>query len=114
LLKQSLGNPKAQLGKFTNFVKSKCAITAASALIITPSVLGIVDQVTAGRNLPTTNVTVILIAAAIVLFIIAGMIGEGIIQNILLGGVIGLVVNALLTVPQIGNAVSRVSRSRSG
>ena len=109
----TIKNPKAQIGKFTTFLKSGAAITAASAIVITPAVLGIVDQVTAGKNLPIQNVTAVLIVAAIILFVIAGFFG-GMIQSILLGGVIGLVVNALLTIPAVGGAVSRVSRSRSG
>lgn len=113
LITQSIKNPKAQIGKFTTFLKSGAAITAASAMLITPAVLGIVDQVTAKSNLPISNVTIVLLLAAVVLFVVAGFFG-GIIQNILLGGVIGLVVNALLTVPAIGGAVSRVSRTRSG
>ncbi len=82
-------------------------------MVFTPTVLGIVDQITASSKIPTTNVTIILLVAAIILLVIAGMIG-GFIQSILLGGVIGLVVNALLTIPAVGKAVSRVSRTRSG
>ena len=113
LIGQDIKNPKAQIGKFTRFLKSEGAITAASAMIVTPAVLGIVDQVTAKSGFPVSNVTIVLLIAAVVLFTIAGFF-SGIIQNILLGGVIGLVVNALLTVPAIGGAVGRVSRTRSG
>ena len=113
MIGQSIKNPKAQIGKFTTFLKSGAAITAASAMLITPAVLGLVDQVTAGSKFPVSNVTAVLLIAAIVLFVIASFFG-GIIQSILLGGVIGLVVNALLTIPAVGSAVSRVSRTRSG
>lgn len=113
MLSNKIKNPTAQIGKFTNFLKSKEALSAGSAMIITPAILGIVDQVSAKTKFPVKNITAVLLIAALVLFVIAGFF-SGIIQSILLGGVIGLVVNALLTIPTVGNAVGRVSRTRSG
>ena len=103
----AIRSPKLQVSKFTNFLTSDQAITAASAIIITPAVLGFVSRLTSRSGFLVQHATVALLLSAILVFIVAGMM-SGVIRSVLLGASIGIFVNAMLTVAPIAAAVNRI------
>jgi len=76
--------PKLKIGGFTDFIKSEKMITIASAILITPIVMALVQNIIAKVPFLRDNFLVGMIIASIVIFILAGMVG-GIFQAILLG-----------------------------
>ena len=113
-MQQLLKKPEMQIGNFKKLITSEKSITAASAILVTPAVLGIVDQVSKRSNFLVRNITIALLLAAFVAFILAGLF-SGILQDIVLGVSIGLFVNALMTLTPFSNAIGRItSKVKSG
>ena len=103
-----------QIGNFKKLITSGKAVAIASAILVTPAVLTIVDQVSKRSNFLVRNITIALFLAAFVAFILAGLF-SGILQDIILGVSIGLFVNALMTLSPVANAVGRItSKVKSG
>ena len=111
-MKTMIKNPNAQLGRYKNFVMSGEAITAASTVIATPIILSIVQRVIANNSILSKYVGLSLILASIVIFIIAGYF-MGTIRQIGLGMAVGILINGLLTFPQIASLVGRISTTAS-
>ena len=109
-MKAMIKNPNAQLGRYKMFVTSGEAVTAASTVIITPLILQIVNRVIANNSFLSKYVGLSLILASIVIFIIAGYF-SGYIRQIGLGMAVGVLINGLLTFPQIASLVGRISAS---
>ena len=89
-------------------IKSEKAVTAASAILATPVVMTVVDQVRQRSNFLIRNVTIALLLASLVAFILAGFF-SGTLQDILFGVSIGLLVNGLLTLSPFSNAIGRIT-----
>lgn len=101
---------KVQIGKFTDFLKSGEVVTVASALLITPVILGTVSSF--GANLPVIGdrIWIIFLIASIVIFSVASMF-TGLIKNILLGLSVGLAINSFLSTQFGAQLVSRFIRT---
>jgi len=101
---------KVQIGKFTDFLKSGEVVTVASALLITPVILGTVSSF--GANLPVIGdrIWIIFLIASIVIFSVASMF-TGIIKNVLLGLSVGLAINSMLSTQFGAQLVSRFIRT---
>ena len=86
-----------KIGKFADFRQSDAVITTASAILLTPLILGTITQF--GSRIPAigNRLWIIFLIASIVVFSIAGMLGKGMVQDIVLGLSIGLALNALLS-----------------
>lgn len=113
-MQQLLKKPEMQVGNFMKLIKSDSAITAASAVLATPAVMVFVDKISGRFSFLSRNVTIALILASFVAFILSGLF-SGILQNIVFGISIGLLVNALMTLSPFSNAIGRITnRVKSG
>jgi hypothetical protein len=99
-----------KIGKFADFLKSDAVITTASAILLTPLILGTVTQF--GSRIPAVGnrLWIIFLIASIIVFSIASMF-SGMIQDIVLGLSIGLAINALLSTSFGAGLLSRISRT---
>ena len=109
-----MANLKSTVGGFKGFITSDIVIVAASAIFLTPITLGIVSGI--GGRIPGigNNITLILLVASIVVFMLSGMVGNflrGKLKPVLLGISIGLFFNAF-TSTLVGNRI--VNRLRPG
>lgn len=104
----------SKIGGFKGFITSDVMFVVIGAVFLTPITLGIVAGL--GGKIPGigNNITLILLIASIVVFLLAGAVGEmikGKLRPVLLGISIGLLFNAF-TSTQVGNRL--VNRLRPG
>lgn len=109
-----MANLKSTVGGFKGFITSDIVIVAASAIFLTPLTLGLVAGI--GGKIPGVgnNITLILLIASIVVFMLSGAVGgmlRGKLKPVLLGISVGLFFNAF-TSTQVGNRL--VNRLRPG
>jgi len=93
---------------FTNFIKSDEMITVASAILVTPLILGTVLNL--GSNVPFVgqNVWVLLLIASFVVFGLSSMVPKGFMRSIVMGVGAGLFINFLITNPLTGRFFNRI------
>ncbi len=82
---QILKKPSLKLGGFTSFVQSKEFVAVASAILITPVVLGLVTNLIGRLPFLRNNFAVGMIFASLFIFILAGMFGDGMLRAVILG-----------------------------
>jgi len=99
-----------KITKFVDFLKSDAVITSASAILLTPIILGTVTQF--GSRIPAVGnrLWIIFLIASIIVFSIASMF-SGIIQDIVLGLSIGLFINAFLATSFGAGLLQRFTRT---
>lgn len=82
---QIFKKPSLKVGGFTNFIQSNEFIAVASAVLITPVILGIVTNLISRVPLLRNNFAIGMLVASILIFILAGMFGSGMLRSVLLG-----------------------------
>ena len=82
---QILKKPSLRLGGFTSFVRSKEFVAVASAVLITPIVLSSVTALIGRLPFLRNNFAIGMIVASAIIFILAGMFGDGMIRAVVLG-----------------------------
>jgi len=90
------------IGQFTDFITSNEMVTVASAILVTPIILGSV--VNFGSSVPFigTNVWVILLIASFIIFGLTSMVPTGKARALVMGIGAGLFINFLITNPLTG------------
>ena len=101
------GKSALKLGKFSSFITSAPVIAVASAIILTPIFTRYLLPIIARIPYLGEHTTLALIAVALVLFIIAGMVGMGTLKVIFLGAAAGVLINAFIS---SGTGVSLIGR----
>lgn len=91
------GKSALKLNKFSMFITSAPVIAVASAIILTPIFTRYLLPIIANLPYLKAHPTLALIAVALVLFIIAGMIGSGTLKVIFLGAAAGALINAFIS-----------------
>jgi len=92
---QILSKPSLRLGGYTSFIKSNEFVAVASAVLITPVVLGMVTSFG-------------MIVASIIIFIIAGMFGSGMLRAVVLGISAGVLLVGLQSTSFVQSALNRL------
>lgn len=101
--------PKIKLEKFTSFVKSNEMIAVASAVLITPVVLGTVTALISRFPLLRDNFAIGLIVAAFFIILLAAMIPNRMIKSIVLGVAAGTLITAFQSTTLAQNLLGRLS-----
>lgn len=91
------GKVGSSVNGFMSFVTSREAIAVASAVILTTFVSNYILPLVGRIPVIGANPTIALLAAAVIVFIVARFIGNGVLRSILLGVVAGMTINAILT-----------------
>lgn len=89
-----LKTPQLQLGKFTEFIKSKEVIAVGAAILITPVLLSTITAVVSRFPLLRDNFAIGLAIAAFVIFLISSMF-SGMPRAIILGVAAGVLITAI-------------------
>jgi len=94
---------------FTNFATSNEMITVASAILVTPLILGSVASL--GTNLPVigNNVWAVLLIASFIVFGLSSLVPAGMLRSIVIGVAGGLFINFLITNPISGRFFNRIT-----
>ena len=103
----SRGKSALKLGKFSSFITSAPVIAVASAIILTPIFTRYLLPIIAKLPYLKDHPTLALVAVALVLFIIAGMVGMGTLKVIFLGAAAGALINAFIS---SGTGISIIGR----
>ena len=91
------GKVGGSINGFMSFITSREAIAVASAVVLTTFVSNYILPLVGRIPVIGRNPTIALLAAAVIVFIIARFIGNGILRSVLLGVVAGMTINAILT-----------------
>ena len=92
----SLTKPKVSLGKFVQFIKSKEMIAVASAILVTPVILGTITSIVSRFPLLRDNIAIGLVVGSFIVFIIAMMFSpNGIARAILIGVAAGTLITGI-------------------
>lgn len=104
-----LKTPSLRLGGFTSFVKSKEFVAVASAVLITPVILGLVTSMVSRLPLLRNNFAVGMLVASIIIFIIAMMFGDGLLRAVILGISAGVLIVGIQSLSFVQSALNRLS-----
>lgn len=104
-----LKTPSLRLSGFTSFVKSKEFVAVASAVLITPVVLGLVTSMVSRLPLLRNNFAVGMLVASIIIFIIAMMFGDGLLRAVILGISAGVLIVGVQSLSFVQSALNRLS-----
>ena len=105
---QILSKPSLKLGGFTNFIKSNEFVAVASAVLITPIILGMVTNLIGRLPFLRNNFAIGMIVASIIIFIIAGMFGSGMLRAVVLGISAGVLLVGLQSTSFVQGALNRL------
>jgi len=105
---QILSKPSLKLGGFTNFIKSNEFVAVASAVLITPVVLGMVTSLIGRIPFLQNNFAIGMIVASLIIFIIAGMFGSGMLRAVVLGISAGVFLVGLQSTTFVQSALNRL------
>ncbi len=105
---QILSKPSLKLGGYTNFIKSNEFVAVASAVLITPVVLGMVTSLIGRLPFLQNNFAIGMIVASIIIFIIAGMFGSGMLRAVVLGISAGVLLVGLQSTSFVQSALNRL------
>jgi len=105
---QILSKPSLKLGGYTSFIKSNEFVAVASAVLITPVVLGMVTSLIGRLPFLRNNFAVGMIVASIIIFIIAGMFGTGMLRAVVLGISAGVLLVGLQSTSFVQSALNRL------
>ncbi len=105
---QILSKPSLKLGGYTNFIKSNEFVAVASAVLITPVVLGMVTSLIGRLPFLQNNFAIGMIVASIIIFIIAGMFGSGMLRAVVLGISAGVLLVGLQSTTFVQSALNRL------
>ena len=100
--------PKLKLGGYTNFIKSNEFIAVASAVLITPVILGMVTSLIGRLPFLRNNFAVGMIVASLIIFVIAGMFGSGMLRAIVLGISAGVLLVGIQSLGFVQSALNRL------
>jgi len=103
-----LSVPSLKLGGYTSFIKSNEFVAVASAVLITPVVLGMVTNLIGRLPVLRNNFAVGMIVASIIIFIIAGMFGTGMFRAVILGISAGVLLVGLQSTSFVQSALNRL------
>jgi len=104
-----LKTPSLKLSGFTQFVKSKEFVAVASAVLITPVVLGLVTSMVSRLPLLRNNFAVGMLVASIIIFIIAMMFGDGLLRAVILGISAGVLIVGIQSLSFVQSALNRLA-----
>jgi len=105
---QILKKPSLRLGGYTSFLQSKEFVAVASAVLITPVVLGLVTSLIGRLPFLQNNFAIGMIVASIIIFIIAGMFGDGMLRAVILGISAGVFLVGLQSTTFVQSALNRL------
>jgi len=105
---QILKKPSLRLGGYTSFLQSKEFVAVASAVLITPVVLGLVTSMIGRLPFLRNNFAIGMIVASIIIFIIAGMFGDGMLRAVILGISAGVFLVGLQSTTFVQGALNRL------
>jgi len=100
--------PKLRLAGYADFIKSNEFVAVASAVLITPVVLGLVTSLIGRLPFLRNNFAIGMIVASIIIFIIAGMFGSGTLRAIVLGVSAGVLLVGLQSTSFVQSALNRL------
>jgi len=91
-----VGLPKVggSISGFAGFLTSKESVAVASAIILTPFIMGYIMPLISRLPIIGKYGTVALLVGALVVFLIAKWVGGGFLRSIFLGAAAGMVINA--------------------
>ena len=105
---QILSKPSLKLGGYTSFIKSNEFVAVASAVLITPVVLGMVTNLIGKLPFLRNNFAIGMIVASLIIFIIAGMFGTGLFRAVILGISAGVLLVGLQSTSFVQGALNRL------
>ena len=106
---QALTQPKVSLNRFMEFIRSREMIAVASAILITPILLGTITAIVSRFPLLRDNVAIGLAVASFALFLIAMMFSPtGILRSIFIGVAAGTLITALQSTTFAQNILGRL------
>jgi len=105
---QLLKKPTMRVAQFTNFVRSPEFVAVASAVLITPVILGLVTSLISRIPLLRNNFAVGMLVASIIIFIIASMFSEGLMRAVLLGISAGVLLVGIQSLTFAQNLLNRL------
>jgi len=105
---QILKKPALRVKNFTSFVRSKEFVAVASAVLITPVILGLVTSLISRLPLLRNNFAVGMLVASIIIFIIASMFGDGLMRAVLLGISAGVLLVGIQSLTFAQNLLNRL------
>jgi len=106
---QKLIKPTISLNRFKDFIVSKEMIAVASAILITPVLLGTITAIVSRFPLIRDNVAIGLAVASFILFAIAMMFSPtGILRSVLIGVAAGTLITGIQSTTFAQNILGRL------